>query len=502
MAVTPVDIKSRPFSVEYYTNIMLPDGIFDTALKKQWITCFCTNVSNSTLQNVNIYLEGVGDLGIIPIPTSYSFKEIKAGASVRVAWLSDFENGSPGKKLVSYIFQANGMTPNRVLKTIFVSKTTRNMTTGEYSCITDVGTLKVSKIEVIGPKDKWEPCSEHYKECRPAKGPWVPNKLSMTFQPDPPYTGIHGDLPYGDPWWKIFAWIVALIAAIVAIIAAAEGEGTAGTAVGGNFDESNGNVDCCTPDPSGIPGDDSTTVAGVASAIATAAAAVGMSDEADPWWRGQEATPPASGELTKAENVDVEFGFPVGAPKAGLPYTVNVKWKYQRITTGKTYTYSIGETQKNTHLNGGVIVNVPAIHHAFDSPLIIKSQFKRPTEGYFAGDDLYVFSLLCSPDNMYFIIDLSDDGNEPDDKPNDGIYTGTVDFKSIYKLLLRKKLQLEGLWHIYLFAQDTNKAKPDLKPQEAAKQIGGFMIASSLQLTFDPTLPCPLQSQATVTVVK
>ena len=501
MTITPMEIHRRPFSVEPYTNIMLPDGIFDTALKKQRITCFYTNTSGATLHEVTIYLEGVGDPGIVPAAHSYFFHEIKSGASVRVSWLTDFELGTPGKKLVSFIAQAQGMSLVRTLKQIFVSKTTRDTATGEYTCTVEEGTLKISKLEVIGPKDKWQPCSERYKDCRPTTGPWVPAEMSMTFYPNPSYAGVHGDLPFSDPWWKILAWIVAAIAAIVAVVAAVMGEGTAGTAVGGTFDETTGDIDCCTPDPGGIPGDDSLTVAGVASVIATVAVAVGLSDDADPWWRGQEATPPAKDELTIAEAVNVKFDYPDGAPIAGVPYPVHVKWDYQRITTGKTYTHSVEETQKNIHVNGGVEVEVPAVHHAFAEPLVIKTRFKRDDSKLFVGEDLYAFSLLRSPDDMYFLVDLTDDGIEHDDQPNDGTYTGSIHFEEVYRILLKHKLKLEGVWRVYVFAQDVNDATPDMLPQIAAKRIGGFMVASGLKITFNPTLPCPLQAQATVTVI-
>jgi len=480
---------------------MLPDGIFDTALKKQWITCFYTNTSGATLHEVTIYLEGVGDPGIVPVAHSHFFPEIKPGASVRVRWLADFEHGTPGKKLVSFIAQATGMSLVRTLKNIFVSKTTRDSVTGEYTCTVEEGTLKISKLEVIGPRDKWQPCSERYKDCRPTKGPWVPANMSMVFYPNPPYAGVHGDLPFSDPWWKILAWIVAAIAAIVAIVAAALGEGTAGTAVSGTFDETTGDVDCCTPDPGGVPGDDSLTVAGVASAIATGAVAVGLSDGPDPWWRGQEATPPAKGELTVAEKVDVVFGYPSRAPNAGAPYPVDVKWEYQRITTGNTYAHSVTETQTNIHVNGGVEVEVPSVHHAFAEPLIIKARFKRENGKLFVGEDLYAFSLLRSPDDMYFLVNLTDDGIEHDEQPNDGTYTGSIHLERVYRILLKHKLKLEGLWRVYVFAQDVNNATPDMLPHIAAERIGGFMVASGLQITFDPTLPCPLQAQATVTVV-
>lgn len=502
MATTPMDIKRRPFSVEPYTQTMLPDGIFDTALKLQRITCYYTNTSSSPLADVTIYLEGVGDPGIIPMAQSYFFSEIPAGASIRVSWLADFEFGSPGKKIVSFIAQAAGMSMTRTIKQIFVSQTTQDPVTGEYSCTVEEGTLKVSDLQVIGPKDKWRPCSERDKECRPTQGPWVPSKMSMAFYPSPAYQGIHGDLPFSDPWWKILAWIVAAIAALVAIIAAAKGEGTAGTAVGGTFDETTGDIDCCTPDPGGIPGDDGMTVAGVASAIATGAVAVGLSDAADPWWRGQEATPPKKNELTTAETVDVKFDYPDDAPVAGKPYPVHVAWQYQRITSGNTYDYDVDETQTNIHVNGGVEVEVPALHHAFSHPLVIKTRFKRESGKLFFGQDLYAFALLRSPDNgMYFLIDLLDDGISPDEKANDGTYTGSINLEAAYRILIKNKLKLEGKWTVYVFAQDVNDATPDMQPDIAAQHIGGFMVASALKISFDPTLPCPLEAQATVEVV-
>jgi hypothetical protein len=501
MAVTTMDIQRRPFSVEAFTNVMLPDGIFDTALKKQRITCFYTNISNAALNNVTIYLEGVGDPGIVPVAQSYFFPQIGPGASVRVSWLADFEHGTPGKKLVSFIARAQGLDLVRTLKQIFVSSTKRDPVTGEYTCTVEEGTLRVSTLAVIGPKDKWRPCKERQDQCRPTVGPWVPAKMSMSFEPNPAYAGVHGDLPFSDPWWKILAIIVAIIAAIVAIVAAVMGEGTAGTAVGGTFEETTGDVDCCTPDPGGIPGDDSLTIAGVASVVATTAVAVALSDGPDSWWRGQEATPPAPGELTTAESVDAEFAYPGGAPNAGEPYKIAVKWTYQRVTTGNTYSHSVEEEQTNIHVNGGVEVEVPAVHHAFAEPLVIKGRFRRENGDLFSGQDLYAFALLRSPDDMYFLVHLDDDGIQEDKQANDGTYTGAIHLEQVYRQLLQNKLKLEGVWRVYVFAQDVNNATPDMLPEIAATHVGGFMVASGIKITFDPTLPCPLQAQATVAVV-
>ena len=135
--------------------------------------------------------------------------------------------------------------------------------------------------------------------------------MTMVWTPNPAFAGIHGDLPFSDPWWKILAVIILIIAAIVAIVAAALGAGKASFSVGGTFEETDPSVSCCTPKVTG-----EFTVAGVASAIASVAAIVAMSDAADPIWRGQEKTPPTVGELTIGEKVVVKWSLP-DAPNAG-----------------------------------------------------------------------------------------------------------------------------------------------------------------------------------------
>ena len=177
MPATPMDIRLRPYSVEPFTKVMLPDGIFDTALFSQEITCHYTNESAATLHNVTIYLEGVGDPGIVPVPRTHTFGEIPAGASVRVAWLADFRNATPGKKIVSVIAEANGHDLKRALKKIFVSSTVRDTTTGDFHCTIPEGTFIVSRLEVIGPRNKWRPCSDRDEKCVPSSGPWVPARL-------------------------------------------------------------------------------------------------------------------------------------------------------------------------------------------------------------------------------------------------------------------------------------------------------------------------------------
>lgn len=497
MTATPLQVLTRPFAIEPVTNIMLPDGIFDNALYNLRIACHYTNLSNVPLTNVNIYLESVGDPGIVPVAKTFYFASIPAGASVLVMWDADFKNATPGKRLVSFVAKADGFDSRRTIQQIFVSQTRYDSSTNTYTCTIEEGTLTVSKISAIIQKPDWGNHSNGKCECLPDNGPWVPTGMTLAWSPNPAYAGIHGDLPFSDPWWKILAIIVAIIAAIVAIVAAAMGAGTASFGVSGTFEETDPSVSCCTPDVSAGPKKEF-TIAGVASAIATVAVAVALSDAADPFWRGQEKTQPTAEELTIGEKVVAKWTLP-DAPNAGKPYTADVKWTYTRFTTGNTYEYSTSETQTNIHLSDTVEVETPDIIQAFN-PLWVRTKFYRDSNNLFKGSELYAFALFRSPDGLYFVVPMTDDGLGFDPGANDGIYAGSLNLDKAYRLLLKYKMSVHGVWRVYVFAQDVNQTKPGTPPEIAAQHIGGFFVASAISLTFDPSLPCPLTAQGTITV--
>ena len=122
MSATPMQVLTRPFAVEPVTNIMLPDGIFDNALYNLRIAAI-TPISQRALTNVSIYLESVGDPGIVPVAKTFHFASIPAGASVLVRWDADFKNATPGKRLVSFVAKADGFDSRRSIQQIFVSQT-------------------------------------------------------------------------------------------------------------------------------------------------------------------------------------------------------------------------------------------------------------------------------------------------------------------------------------------------------------------------------------------
>jgi len=186
MSATPLQVLTRPFAVEPVTNIMLPDGIFDNALYNLRIACHYTNLSNAPLTNVNIYLESVGDPGIVPVAKTLNFPSIPAGASVQVMWDADFKNATPGKRLVSFVAKADGFESRRTIQQIFVSQTRFDSTTNTYTCAVEEGTLTVSNISAIVQRPKWGNDLDGKCECPPDSGPWVPTGMTLAWAPNPP----------------------------------------------------------------------------------------------------------------------------------------------------------------------------------------------------------------------------------------------------------------------------------------------------------------------------
>lgn len=516
MSATPMSVHNRPFAIEPVTGTMMPDGIFDNAIFNLKIACHYTNDSGSDLTDVEIYLEGVADPGIVVNARTHRFARIPAGASVLVDWQANFEHATPGKTLVSFVSTAAGFDEQRSIPQIFVSQTRYDEPSNSFSCTVEEGTLVVSAISAIGPDGPRPGGGGHGgggggKGCRcecycdcgghgdPGDGPYVPTGLTMVWTPNPSFAGTHGELPFADPWWKVLAIIVLIVAALVAIIAAALGAGTASFEVSGTFDENEPSVNCCKP---GLgPGQPEFTVAGVASAIATGAALVAMSDEADPIWRGQEATPPAAGEVTTGERVVARWRLPV-APNAGQAYEAEVEWTYTRFTTGATYEHSVTETQVNEHVSGGVEIETPSTVPAYE-PLWVRATFENDSGGKFTGTDLYAFALFRSPGGTFILRPLTDDGLGFDPAANDGIYAGHLSLREALKAIVQagEGDDVRGLWRVYVFAQDVNQSQPGTPPEIAAQEIGGMFVASAIEITFDPSLPCPLEAQSTINVV-
>ncbi len=99
------------------------------------------------------------------------------------------------------------------------------------------------------------------------------------------------------------------------------------------------------------------------------------------------------------------------------------------------------------------------------------------------------------------LVPLTDDGLDLDPGPNDGVYSGSLDMEGAYRLLLKYRQDVHGLWRVHVFAQDVKQTRQGTAPEIAAQHIGGFFVASAIEITFDPTLPSPLTAQGGITVV-
>lgn len=498
MAATPLRVLTRPFSIEPLTGVMMTDGIFDNALFHQRIACHVTNTGSQDLKNVTVYLESVGDPGIEVTGQTYTFERIPRGAAVLVSWAADFEHARPGKPLVSFVARADGFTPARSIRQIFVSQTRYDSVQDVFTCTVPEGTLVVSDMTVIpcAPGAGWP--SESGSEGKPPWiGPGVLTGATLVWIPGPPYAGTHGELPFADPAVKILLAIIAGVLLAAGIIVAANGHGSVHLTFVGQLEfkaDPDLTISCCfpaKPEPTVLGG---RSWAGWLARAALGVGIAALADGEDPHWRGQEATPPAAGELTVSERVVAKWTLP-DPPGAGAPYRTDVRWRYERFTTGATYAHEAVEQQTNTHVADHVEVITPAtIDAPADGWLWVRAKFVRPGGAPFRGPELYTVALFRSPGGVFFRGELEDNGIGFDTAANDGVYTAAVDVRTLVP-------DPQGVWQVYVFGQDVNLVAPGTPPHIAARTVGGMVIGSAVEIVFDPSLPCPVRAQAATRVI-
>ncbi|MGJ4898634.1 hypothetical protein ACQR2B_27985 [Bradyrhizobium oligotrophicum] len=480
----PVEITHRPFSVEKITGLMLPDGIFDGALFYQSINCYITNTSQQDLTGVQIYMEGIGDPGIVPRSKTVQLPLLRAGESVLCSWDCDFSQSSPGKTLLSIRVQSAGFQPARILRKIFVSRTLYNRARGEYVCQVPEGTLRLGVIETSGPPVEYQPGpgSEPIRKRNP--GPWLIRRF--TAEVEIGFTGQYGPLAFNDPWWKIVAWIVAVIAAIVAVILASQGHGTASGGVECDYDEKTGTrSNCRMPDGEPTTGPTETTPASIASAVASTAVTVGLADDVDPWRRGQAATPVAQNERTLSEKLEVNL-VPLDDLEAGKPFGVRCTWLYTRTTDKGVYNASGTDDKKNTHLLGSKKLIAPGRVAVSQASVPVKAVLTRPDGSSYRGQELYVTFIARPPAGQggEFRTVLTDPGSS-------GEYAGAFPLDVALGQMRERHENFIGVWRLYVIAQDVNLAPQGLSPEQAAQIIGGFPIAGFSTVSIS-SVKCPV----------
>jgi hypothetical protein len=512
-----IDIPNRPFSTETITGLMLPDGIFEAALGKQRINAQFKNTGGSAINNFTLYVESVSNPAIIITPATYSVPAIGGNAVTVRSWDIDVSNAPVGSHYVSFIANhASGK--KRIIKKIFVTRVEFDQATQTFSAATPEGILSVKFKSVVIPANV-NCCCSHKKEGRePSQGKtfemknladllntvgrdfkfcppgYLPLEIETAVTPTPPFPGQYGDLPFNDPWWKIILCIIALILLIAAAINdAVNGTGDVGVSTGTGGSSGSGSENCCGFEAQG--GSSSYVTAGLVAAAAAVATVAACSDVRDPYRRGQDNTVPGAGENTILEKLDAKFKYP--EPIAmGRPFKAGVDWKYTRITVDPanaqhSYSFSASDMNENVHVLSNYIIKAPDVIRVYQKqPFIITGEFFDAKQKQMSGAQLFVKCFLFGPGGRVISFAMQDDGLTPDQKANDGLYTGIHYFSR----------DDGGLWKIYVIAQDINNAQTDMNPEDAARIIGGMVLTHQLTITFEGG-NCPFVADGDVNVI-
>lgn len=494
-STVPTAIHNRPFAVCPPTNMMNPDGFFIVNMGNQIIQAFVTNQDGTQLDNVRVYIEGVSDPDVALVPEVKTVGNVPGGASFPVRFRASFLNASPGVAFVSFIVESTGLMFKRIIKKIFITRIDYHKPSKTYSVVMPQGTMRITLHKaMMGPRDNR--CKED--------DPFIvlPQDLTYDWIPNPPYAGIRGPFPYEDPWWKIALAILAALFALGALLYDyfSDGDLDGGmVSVSGTFEETDPSVSCCTSVSTSATKTDDWVERGLYSAAGALATAAIASDGPDLHYRGQQATPPAAGELTTSEAVRLQIHYPV-APSPGRNYPIEGQWRYTRTSTANTYTFGAADQRENLHTLKSYDVQAPTVYDRLKGPLRVCARFERPNGTYYSGRDLYVLCVLVSTYGAVRRFELHDHGMEMDENANDSWYCGGYLFRRKNDQHLRPEDQdLPGTWYLFVFAQDVNIVTEGTPPFDAAHTIGGFLLTPQLVLNFDK--PCELNHDAVIQVV-
>lgn len=486
-------IPNRPFATEEITGLMLPDGIFEASLGHQRLNAFVQNTGGAALQGAQVYVESASHPGIVVTPQTYPIASLAGGASRAFSWPIDVSAAPAGVHWLSFVIKtANDIT--RSIKKIFVTRVAFDPATTTFHADTPEGHLAVQFIDLVGSGERCcggkgggererfdgdfiqlasKVFSEHDQEFEFCVEGYLPFSFSASLTPSPGYAGQYGDLPFQDPWWKVVLCVIAVLLLIAAAIAEAVG-GSGSVSVGTGTTSTGSPVpDCCEVRAGG--GGSSYVAAGLVAAAARAATAAALSDERDPFRRGQDATPPAPGELTLRESLEVEFDYlePVAL---GRPFRVGANWTYTRETTGRTYSHTASDVNENVHVLSRYEIDAPDVVRTYRrEPFEVCARFFGKDDELLRGQELYVQCILVGPSGEYRRFALTDDGIEADAEAGDGTYCGSHWFRGKSEA---------GLWVYFVIAQDVNSAQPDMAPEEAAQIIGGLVRTHQLTIDF------------------
>ncbi len=215
----PIRFSNRPFCIEPLTGLMLPDGIFDSTVRFLEIAFYVTNQSAFPLRWAWVRPDfEVQTEWLFLGNTFIQLGRMAPGTSRLVKWKADFSACTPGKKSLGIEFglqrdwdELGGGGDGFEQRTIFVSRTTKDEETGVYRCEVPEGALQLKMLRksmIRGWEIKEEPQGDNPATTITIPSIGVLHEIEASVISSP---GNEDNIPFADPWWKIVAWIVAVL---------------------------------------------------------------------------------------------------------------------------------------------------------------------------------------------------------------------------------------------------------------------------------------------------
>lgn len=508
-----MEIGHRPFCIEPVSNLMLPDGIFDSAIYNLDIGFYIRNNSNSSIRNVEVKIDWDGqDASPWAYKSNKEFviDEIPANGNYLCRVPADFRGVSAGKygmtiSYGTYVFYGGSLAGEfySEQQNIFVSETTYDEVANCYSCKVPEGEMRLN----FGRRFYFPPVLSnkyHHDDGNLFALPAIPIPVEISasvFSNE----GSEKQIPFNDPWWKVIAAIIAAIAAIAALIAASEGEGTAMFGISGEGQDDPTDYDVCVPDPDASGDPDG--LAGYLSIIASVALRVALADDKDPWQRGREHF---VGGPHGVETVEASIK-PPKRIKPGENFKIPVDWVYRRITSAnEVEELSVSETRSNPHALGSYSVSyereVPK-----SSPIDIVVNLTDSDGTPLSGRDILGSVAFVPPNSKLRVIrvPLLDYEAHSGMKLPDGTFHARLNTDMVASSIGSEAIV--GRWRAMIYIQNTNMVPMGTDPFFAATTVGGDFLAGPREITFpeepiseedrpDESKHCPYDDQIDIAI--
>tara|TARA_R110002110_G_scaffold76004_1_gene200492 strand:+ start:756 stop:2060 length:1305 start_codon:yes stop_codon:yes gene_type:complete len=410
---------------------------------------------------------------------------LEPGVARLVRWRAIFTDCVPGKHTLSIEYgcqiewdQLGGGFDGYFDKKIFISTTTKDEEAGTYFCQVPEGRLGVKFLKksfIAGWKyDDLRDGTSYRKVIVPPTGVLEEFVGNLT-----PSVGSEDTIPFNDPWWKVIAWLVAVLAIIAAYLAAKEGKGTASIGISGDYaDDANPDIDWCAPDPTNHSNYEN--LAGYLSILATTAIRVGMMDSRDPWQKGRDKFPQAVLDPRESESLHVTID-PPSKLVAGSEYYVPIEWKYVSTTKNKIRQLEQRtELGKSDNIANNVRVMVP-VTVPLNQDIVVQIYLEDKNNIPLAGDALYGHVYFTAPNKKSFKVTLANVEMTTGRCLSIGNFQARLNTENVSGIIGPENTR--GDWVIEIYAQNVNDASAKLSAFEAATIVGGDFLLGPISAT-------------------